>query len=141
MLRVQSSSSVDNRGDQFLYFPRVLGNYSQSISWNDGSTYIRALVSIKWDTNQVGVALINDADLMLPSPDGLIRTIAAVYHKKYPIVKIIGDCTWVTCAVIIELSVLHRLQAVHVGTVASALRVGRAIKVWNRLLFTRPERP
>lgn len=59
MLRVQSSSSVDNRGDQFLYFPRVLGNYSQSISWNDGSTYIRALVSIKWDTNQVGVALIN----------------------------------------------------------------------------------
>ena len=89
----------------------------------------------------LGVALINDADLMLPSPDGLIRTIAAVYHKKYPIVKIIGDCTWVTCAVIIELSVLHRLQAVHVGTVAAALLVGRAIKVWNRLLFTRPERP
>ena len=38
----------------------------------------------------LGVALINDADLMLPSPDGLIRTIAAVYNRKYPIVKIIG---------------------------------------------------
>ena len=63
----------------------------------------------------LGVALINDADLMLPSPDGLIRTIAAVYNRKYPIVKIIGDCTWVTCAVIIELSVLHRLQAVPDG--------------------------
>ena len=83
----------------------------------------------------LGVALINDADLMLPSPDGLIRTIAAVYNRKYPIVKIIGDCTWVTCAVIIELSVLHRLQAVHVGTVASALLVGRTIKKWNQLLF------
>ena len=83
----------------------------------------------------LGVALINDADLMLPSPDGLIRTIAAVYNRKYPIVKIIGDCTWVTCAVIIELSVLHRLQAVHVGTVASALLVGRTIKIWNQLLF------
>ena len=83
----------------------------------------------------LGVALINDADLMLPSPDGLIRTIAAVYNRKSPIVKIIGDCTWVTCAVIIELSVLHRLQAVHVGTVASALLVGRTIKKWNQLLF------
>ena len=83
----------------------------------------------------LGVALINDADLMLPSPDGLIRTIAAVYNRKYPIVKIFGDCTWVTCAVIIELSVLHRLQAVHVGTVASALLVGRTIKIWNQLLF------
>ena len=83
----------------------------------------------------LGVALINDADLMLPSPDGLIRTIAAVYNRKYPVVKIIGDCTWVTCAVIIELSVLHRLQAVHVGTVASALLVGRTIKIWNQMLF------
>ena len=84
----------------------------------------------------LGVALINDADLMLPSPDGLIRTISSVYHKRYPIVKIIGDCTWVTCAVIIELSVLHRLQAVNVGTIASALLVGRTIKIWNQLLFS-----
>jgi len=84
----------------------------------------------------LGVAMINDADLMLPSPDGLMRTISAVYKKDYPIVKIIGDCIWVSCAVIIELSVLHRLQAVHVGTVASALLVGRTIKVWNRLLFS-----
>ena len=84
----------------------------------------------------LGVALINDADLMLPSPDGLIRTISSVYHKRYPIVKIIGDCTWVACAVIIELSVLHRLQAVNVGTIASALLVGRTIKIWNQLLFS-----
>ena len=85
----------------------------------------------------LGVSLINDADLMLPSPDGLIRTVASVYHRSYPVVKIIGDCTWVACAAIIELSVLHRLQAVHIGTVASALFVGRAIKMWNRLLFAR----
>ena len=85
----------------------------------------------------LGVALINDADLMLPSPDGLIRTISSVYQKPYAIVKSIGDCTWVLCAVIIELSVLHRLQAVHVGTIASALLVGQTIKVWNKLLFSR----
>lgn len=58
-LRVESSSSSDNRIDQFFYFPRPIGNYTQSITWNSGSTYIRALVSVKWDTNQIGVALIN----------------------------------------------------------------------------------
>ena len=94
------------------------------------------LLAVGIPVSGLGVALINDADLMLPSPDGLIRTVAAVYHKKYPIVKIIGDCVWVSCAVIIELSVLHRLQAVHVGTVASALLVGRTIKLWNQLLFS-----
>ena len=84
----------------------------------------------------LGVALINDADLMLPSPDGLMRTVAAEYHKKYPVVKIIGDCTWVTAAVIIELSVLHKLTAVHIGTVASALLVGKTIELWNKWLFS-----
>lgn len=84
----------------------------------------------------LGVALINDADLMLPSPDGLMRTVASQYHLKYPTVKICGDCLWVTGAIIIELSVLHRLSAVNVGTIASALLVGRTIKTWNKLLFS-----
>lgn len=87
----------------------------------------------------LGVAMINDADLMLPSPDGLMRTIAGHYNKKYPVVKICGDCTWVAIAAVIELSVLHRLTAVNVGTIASALLVGPAIKVWNRLLFSKSE--
>lgn len=85
----------------------------------------------------LGVALINDADLMLPSPDGLIRTVAAEYRKKYPVVKIVGDCAWVAAAAIIELTVLHRLTAVNIGTAASALLVGKAIGIWNRLLFSR----
>lgn len=88
----------------------------------------------------LGVALINSANLMLPSPDGLLRTISGHYHKKYPTVKICGDCLWVSCAVMIELSVLHRLQAVHVGTIASALLVGKTIKIWNQLLFSKPEK-
>lgn len=88
----------------------------------------------------LGVALINSAELMLPSPDGLLRTISAHYEKPYSTVKICGDCLWVSCAVIIELAVLHRLQAVHVGTVLSALLVGKTIKLWNRLLFAKPEK-
>ena len=40
----------------------------------------------------LGVALINNADLMLPSPDGLLRTISSQYQWKHPRVKICGDC-------------------------------------------------
>ena len=83
----------------------------------------------------LGVAMINHADLMLPSPDGMLRTFAATYNKKYPTVKICGDCLWVAWAVVIELVWLGGLSAVGVGTVASALLVGRTIKLWNKYVF------
>lgn len=106
-------------------------------SFETGSLPLRVLLLVVGiPVSGLGVALINDADLMLPSPDGLIRTISSQYGLKYPVVKICGDCTWVAIAVAIELPVLHQLCAVNVGTVASALLVGRSIKVWNKLLFS-----
>ena len=58
-VRFQISSTADNYIDQLLIFYRQIGNWTQSITWNNGSTYVRGLVSVNWDTNQVGVALIN----------------------------------------------------------------------------------
>lgn len=58
-VRFQISSAADNYVDQLLIFYRQIGNWTQSITWNNGSTYVRGLVTVNWDTNQVGVALIN----------------------------------------------------------------------------------
>ena len=58
-VRVQISSTADNYVDQLLIFYRQIGNWTQSVTWNNGSTYVRGLVTVNWDTNQVGVALIN----------------------------------------------------------------------------------
>lgn len=58
-VRFMISSDSDNYIDQMLIFPRPIGNWTQSITWNNGSTYVRGLVTVNWDTNQVGVALIN----------------------------------------------------------------------------------
>ena len=58
-VRFMISSNSDNYIDQMLIFPRPIGNWTQSITWNNGSTYVRGLVTVNWDTNQVGVALIN----------------------------------------------------------------------------------
>ena len=58
-VRFQISSAADNYIDQLLIFYRQIGNWTQSITWNNGSTYVRGLVTVDWDTNEVGVALIN----------------------------------------------------------------------------------
>ena len=58
-VRFQICSTADNYIDQLLIFYRQIGNWTQSITWNNGSTYVRGLVTLNWDTNQVGVALIN----------------------------------------------------------------------------------
>lgn len=58
-VRFMISSRSDNYIDQMLIFPRPIGNWTQSITWNNGSIYVRGLVTLNWDTNQVGVALIN----------------------------------------------------------------------------------
>jgi len=46
-------------------------------------------------------------------------------------------CCNLVIALCIELSVLGRIEAVGVGTVASALLVGRSIKWFNRHWFTK----
>lgn len=58
-VRFQICSTADNYVDQLLIFYRQIGNWTQSVTWNNGSTYVRGLVTLNWDTNQVGVALIN----------------------------------------------------------------------------------
>lgn len=58
-VRFQICSTEDNYIDQLLIFYRQIGNWTQSVTWNNGSTYVRGLVTLNWDTNQVGVALIN----------------------------------------------------------------------------------
>ena len=58
-VRFQICSTADNYIDQLLIFYRQIGNWTQSITWNNGSTYVRGLVTVDWDTNEVGVALIN----------------------------------------------------------------------------------
>ena len=58
-VRFQISSAADNYIDQLLIFYRQIGNWTQSVTWNNGSTYVRGLVTVDWDTNEVGVALIN----------------------------------------------------------------------------------
>ena len=58
-VRFMIKTTADIPIDQMLIFPRYIGNWAQSITWHNGSTYVRGRVFVNWSTNQIGVALIN----------------------------------------------------------------------------------
>lgn len=80
----------------------------------------------------LGVVLIVGADLMLPAPDAFMRTISAVYKLPLSKVKTTGDVIWVTTSIIIDLSCTGTLHSVGLGTICSALFVGKCIGLFNK---------
>ena len=46
-VRFMISSDSDNYIDQMLIFPRPIGNWTQSITWNNGSTGITDLLMLE----------------------------------------------------------------------------------------------
>ena len=80
----------------------------------------------------LGVVLIVGADLMLPAPDAFMRTISAVYKLPLSKVKTTGDIIWVSTSIIIDLTCTGSLHSVGLGTVCSALFVGKCIGLFNK---------
>lgn len=80
----------------------------------------------------LGVVLIVGADLMLPAPDAFMRTISAVYKLPLSKVKTTGDIIWVSTSIIIDLACTGSLHSVGLGTVCSALFVGKCIGLFNK---------
>lgn len=82
----------------------------------------------------LGIVLIVGADLMLPAPDALMRTISAVYNKPLSKVKFIGDAVWAILSIVIELAFCGRVLSVWIGTVLSVLLTGRLVGVFSKYL-------
>lgn len=80
----------------------------------------------------LGVVLIVGADLMLPSPDQLFRAISATFNIPLSRVKVTGDIIWVATSVTIDLVFNGALSSVGIGTVLTALLVGKFIGVFNK---------
>ncbi len=80
----------------------------------------------------LGVVLIVGADLMLPAPDAFMRTISAVHKLPLSRVKMCGDILWVVTSAVIDLSCTGTLHSVGLGTVCTAIFVGRCIGLFNK---------
>ncbi len=82
----------------------------------------------------LGIVFIVGADLMLPAPDALLRSVSRRFGKPLSTVKICGDCIWVILTAVINLMSLGRLESIGTGTVLCALLTGKAVGYFKKLL-------
>lgn len=81
----------------------------------------------------LGIVIIVGANLMLPAPDALMRTISTVYQKKLSSVKLAGDAFWTVLAIVIELVFCKQVLSVWIGTILSVLLTGKLVGVFGKL--------
>lgn len=82
----------------------------------------------------LGIVTIVGADLMLPAPDALMRSVSATYKKPLSKVKFAGDALWTVLAIAIELVFCGRVLSVWIGTVLSVLLTGKLVGVFSKKL-------
>ena len=71
--------------------------------------------------------------LMVPG-EGIVQAIAVVTGRQFGTVKTAFDATLVSTALLLSLFFFHRLQGLGIGTIFSALAVGRFVNLYNRRL-------
>lgn len=70
---------------------------------------------------------------LVPNPsDGVVRALSYAGHLELGKAKFCFDCTMVAVTAIISLAVGHRMIGIGIGTVLSALFIGRMIQVFSR---------
>lgn len=82
----------------------------------------------------MGVYLCVKTDLVLTPTDGIVKTISEVFHFPFSIVKNVFDISLVAISVILCLGNHTRLYGIGLGTVLSALCLGRIIKLFEKYI-------
>ena len=81
----------------------------------------------------LGVVLTVTMQIVPNAPDGLVQVIAMQVKKEFGYIKNIFDGVSVLISIIISLLVERHLIGIGIGTIASALLIGRFIALFNKL--------
>lgn len=72
---------------------------------------------------------------LVPNPaDGIVRALGVALHKEFGETKLMFDCTMIAVTALTSLVFAHRIIGIGLGTVLSALFIGRMIQVYSRIL-------
>ena len=91
----------------------------------------------------LGIAIVSTAfgayvmvtlDLVPNPADGMARAIGYALNKEFGQGKMIFDCVVVAATAVFSLTFAHRIIGIGLGTVLSALFIGRMIQVFNRAI-------
>ncbi|MCD7980706.1 MAG: DUF6198 family protein [Clostridiales bacterium] len=102
-------------------------------------SYVVCLAGIA--ATAMGITLIVRADLMLPSPDALIRAISDRYSQPLSRIKMEGDGIYVAIALALELIFFHHPESVWIGTALSVLLTGRLVGAFTKYLSRNQTEP
>lgn len=80
----------------------------------------------------MGISIEVAPNVLLVPGEGVVKAISAVSRKWFGTVKVVFDTTLITLSFILSLLFFHRLNGLGIGTVISALAVGKIVNLCNR---------
>lgn len=80
----------------------------------------------------LGISMEVAPDVLTVPGEGIVKAIAQTTHHKFGSTKMVFDVTLVATAAVLSLLFFHRLQGLGLGTILSALLVGRMVNFCNR---------
>lgn len=86
----------------------------------------------------LGAYLVVTMNLVLNPPDGIVNTLAEVSHREFGQVKFFFDCSMVALSLIISYIFTHQFTGFGIGTIASALLVGKTISIFQKIFEKYP---
>lgn len=82
----------------------------------------------------LGISIEVAPDIVKIPGEGIVATMSKVYGISFGKVKMLFDMTLIILAAILSLILFHRIEGIGIGTVVSALMVGKCVNIFNRLL-------
>ena len=86
----------------------------------------------------LGAYLVVTMNLVLNPQDGIVNTLAEVSHREFGQVKFFFDCSMVALSLIISYIFTHQFTGFGIGTIASALLVGKTISIFQKIFEKYP---
>lgn len=91
------------------------------------------LLSVALLCISLGVYLTSETNLVLNPGDGIVKTISTVFHQPFYNIKNIFDISMIGCSLILSFITRSPIMGIGVGTIISAIMIGRLIKIWQCL--------
>ena len=85
----------------------------------------------------LGVYLTSETNFVLNPGDGIVKTISEVFHYPFYNVKNMFDISMILCSLVLSWITHNPIMGIGIGTIISAVMIGRLIKVWQYLLQKR----
>lgn len=109
--------------------------YDMAVPEIGGSLAVRlTLFALTMFVTAMGVYLCVKTDVVLTPTDGIVKTIAEVFSFPFSAVKNTFDISLVVISILLCLCNHTQLYGIGVGTVLTALLIGRIIRLYERYL-------